>query len=381
MISILTPYKIGIIFFLYQSLTRHIYFFSLSVPAPLNKKKTKMSRDSRLSAQRTVVSELWTNNTLKPAEIIRITGFPKTTVYDIVNRLKKRSTVTPLPIPGRPQILSSSQKRHLGRIVQTNNAATAAEMTERLVQKNPNTKVSVRTIQRVLKKNLQFIVCRPLRIPLLRPSHIIARLEWAQNHVHDSWTHTIFSDETTFQMFRNTQLVRHRRGSPRPHRSLVKHPYKVHAWGAFSAQGSISLFLFTENLNARKYCQILETHLFPHISRTRRRLRFQQDNAPVHTAGVTQDFFETHGIQILDWPSNSPDLNPIENLWAILKGKVEKRVNVWLMKKKTLSTSEFQSIIYQEWEGLDSDIFLRLATSMENRLLEVIKCEGKKIDY
>ena len=94
-----------------------------------------------------------------------------------------------------------------------------------------------------------------------------------------------------------------------------------------------------------------------------------------------RDLFETHGIQILDWPSNSPDLNPIENLWAILKGKVEKRVNIWLMKKKTLSTSEFQSIIYQEWEGLDSDIFLRLATSMENRLLEVIGCEGKKIDY
>lgn len=340
-----------------------------------------MSHDSKLSAQRTVVSELWANNTLNPAEIIRITGFPKTTVYDIINRLKKKTTAAPLPIPGRPKILTPPHYRHLGRIVQTNNAVTAAEMRERLIQKNPGLKVSVRTVQRVLKKNLQFIVCRPLRVPLLRPSHIIARLEWAQNHVQDSWSHTIFSDETTFQMFRNTQLVRYRRGSPRPHRSIVKHPYKVHAWGAFSALGSISLFLFTENLNARKYCQILETHLFPHVSRTNRRLRFQQDNSPVHTAGITQDVFETHGIRVLDWPSNSPDLNPIENLWAILKGKVEKRVNLLVMKKKTLATSEFQSIIYQEWEGLDSDIFLKLAMSMTNRLLEVIECDGNKIDY
>ena len=117
------------------------------------KKREKKSTSLKFEAQRTVVSQLWANNVQKPAEIIRLTGFPKSTVYDLVNRLKERSSITPLSIPGRPPILTVKQRRHLGQIVQNNNAATAAGMTERLKQKDPNLKVSVHTVQCTLKKN------------------------------------------------------------------------------------------------------------------------------------------------------------------------------------------------------------------------------------
>ena len=121
------------------------------------KKREKKSTSLKFEAQRTVVSQLWANNIQKPAEIIRLTGFPKSTVYDLVNRLKERS----LPIPGRHPILTVKQRRHLGQIVQNNNAATAAGMTERLKQKDPNLKVSVCTVQRTFKKkllSLKFVV-------------------------------------------------------------------------------------------------------------------------------------------------------------------------------------------------------------------------------
>ncbi len=166
-----------------------------------------MSRDTRLEAQRTVVRELWEKKSQKPSEIIKITGYPKSTVHDLVKKLKKCGTIELNSIPGRPPLLSAQNRRHLGLLVQNNQAISAVEMRDRLIKNNSNFQVSTRTIQRTLNKSLQYIVCRPLRVPFLKPSHIALRLEWGQKHMHDNWSQMIFSDETTLQMFRNTQLV------------------------------------------------------------------------------------------------------------------------------------------------------------------------------
>ena len=69
-----------------------------------------MAPTSVFETQRLTVKELWDNNIQKPSEIIKITGFPKSTVYDIVNHLKKTGSVEHLPIPGRPLVLTP--KKH-----------------------------------------------------------------------------------------------------------------------------------------------------------------------------------------------------------------------------------------------------------------------------
>ena len=104
--------------------------------------------------------------------------------------------------------------------------------------------------------------------------------------------------------------------------------------GVFCAKGTVSFHIFTENMNAELYREILNQNLFDQAYQLLgNRWIFQQDNNLKHRTRRTVEFLEDRCPQILDWPSYSPDLNPIENLWSIMKKNVEKKINVMLYEK------------------------------------------------
>jgi len=183
-------------------------------------------------------------------------------------------------------------------------------------------------------------------------------------------------------MFQNTQKVFYKIGTQPSQKPMVKHSYKVHAWGAFSAKGSIGLLLFTGIMDGAFYHKILNENLFDNANTVMgRRWIFQQDNDPKYKARETMDLLAQKCPRILEWPSNSPNLNLIENLWSILKGKVEKQVNNLVNKKKSVSVDSFLEIILKEWEGIDRKVYVNLVNSMPARLEQVIEGNGNKIQY
>ncbi len=107
-------------------------------------------------------------------------------------------------------------------------------------------------------------------------------------------------------------------------KSSVKFPQSVMIWAAMSSAGVDPLCFLKSTVNAAIYQDILEHFMLPFADKLYgdADFIFEQDLAPAHTAKGTKSWFNDHGVTVLDWPANSPDLTPIENLWSIVKRKM-----------------------------------------------------------
>ncbi len=161
------------------------------------------------------------------------------------------------------------------------------------------------------------------------------RLSWAKEKKNwnvAQWTKVLFSDESKFCMsFRNQGPRFWRKGgeahSPSWLKSSVNFPQSVMIWGAMSSAGVGPLCFLKTNVTAPVYQEILEHFMLPSADQlfNDADFIFQQDLAPAHTAKSTKSWLNEHGVGVLDWPANSPDLNPVENLWGIVKRKIRKQ--------------------------------------------------------
>ena len=106
-------------------------------------------------------------------------------------------------------------------------------------------------------------------------------------------------------------------------------------------------------------------------------IRFQQDNAKIHISRQAQSWFERRGIWVLDWPPYSPDLNPIENLWRLLKKKLmELYLELFLNGVSEIDMERFRQSFQTAWNNLDQEVINRLVLSWPRRLRAVYKARG-----
>lgn len=264
------------------------------------------------------------------------------------------------------------------------------EQTSNDIKRELDLDVSARTVRRILVRNgLHGRSAR--RVPHITKQNVEKRIKFANEHIFCSekkWRNVLWSDETKINLFggdgkKYVRRPENQEWNPKYTKKTVKHGGgNIMIWGCFSWYGVGPLHMIQNDkhgnaniMDSAYYRNILRTKMLPFAEwNMPLKWRFQQDNDPKHTAGKTSKWMKNRKIEVLPWPSQSPDLNPIENLWAHVKselvkrGKPSNRHDLWIM-------------VQEVWKSIPVSYCQKLVESMPRRCGETLRNKGYSTKY
>jgi transposase len=299
------------------------------------------------------------------------------------HRNKKILHIGPKPKPIKTAI-TGAVGRQIKRIVQDNPRISVRNIA---FQIQGDVRPSKSSIQRFLHKN-NIVTLKLLKKPLITAQNIEKRKIFAEKgmeNLHELMCRTIWSDETTVRKMPNSKQMLWKCHSSTSREDLPVNSqiqqggFSVMFWGCFSFYGLGPLVALDGNQNQYTYIETLRKYLIPEIFDAREKhgieLTFMQDNAPCHKTAAVRDFLDSNFINTLEWPPQSPDLNPIENLWAIIKRRRCERFGIPKSKIDLIEQ------VFQIWEEISDNEVYALSVSIKKRLEEALRLNGRPTKY
>lgn len=304
--------------------------------------------------------------------------------------------------PGRPPKATPQDDRRALRMLNSNPWLTFTEVGQELG-------MSRHRVSRVAASGGLFsYVAR--YAPILTPQHKADRLKWAQDNALQDWKKVIWTDESMVASNNagNVRVIRPRNSAYEPKFTLEaggQSRVSVMVWGAIGYDHKPPLVRFKldpkprtakSRANAIKKAQeegrqlhwtvdaevyaeqILFDTLMPMAAERLRKwgeVWIVEDGATVHSGGASKVVREQMQIPTLDHPARSPDLNPIEHMWALVKSILKKQ------DKRAETEDELWEQIQAAWEAIPMEVVNRLVMSMEARRKEVIAAKGARTRY
>ncbi|KAK6755720.1 hypothetical protein RB195_014235 [Necator americanus] len=265
--------------------------------------------------------------------------------------------------------------RSILRMSRANPKLTASDIQSELAIANQQIP-SVRTVRRRLQDAGLKASCK--KKPLISKKNCVARVKWAKEHIgwtRQQWNKVPFSDESKFNLMGSDGIKYVRRPAGKRFHPMYQLPIVKHGggnimfWGCFSSHGVGPLRQIHGSLDRYGYEEILETTMRPFaLQIIGRGFIFQQDNDPKHTSSHIRDWFNRRHVEVFDWPSQSPDLNPIQHLWEELERRMK--------GKKARNSAEKFAQFEEVWNAIPQSCVDNLLDSMPRRCHAVIDAKG-----
>lgn len=281
---------------------------------------------------------------------------------------------------GRPTKLKERDRNRIKRLILSNEVSTATDLQRKFFQN-----ISASSVRRVLhNEGLNGRVKRSCTH--LKASAIKARKDFAISSCKNprNWENVIYSDESKFNIFGSDgrQYCWRKPGQELDERNtkkFIKHGGgSIMVWGCITSKGVGKLHKIDGIMNTEVYSQIIRDNLGESVRMNGLDMEnciFQQDNDPKHACAVRRGLFRDLGIQLMDWPSYSPDMNIIENVWSWLESAVRKRNPL-----PTNKASLWQAL-QEEWYKMDVEFITKLYESIPRRLLALKLAGGRHTKY
>lgn len=292
-------------------------------------------------------------------------------------RYGETGTVLDRPRAGRPRKLTRPQEAVV-RMNLKRKASSSLRRTALLMSARHHVIISKNTVARTAARvGLVYRLRKPK--PLLKPADLLSRLRFARaRRPRGFWRRVFWSDETSFALYSFTRGEWVEKDSEPAPGQTIKWPPRIRVWAAISAKGKTPLFRIPKAMKAHEFADLLERKLLPSMLQIFdgdvNGFVFMQDGDGTHTAKSVQNCLAALRVeQLLPWPAHSPDLNPIENAWAI--------VERYLQRVNPRTERGLWAAMQEAWATIDGAALVRLTTSLPRRLQAVKDAKGGHTQY
>ncbi|GFW84771.1 transposable element Tcb2 transposase [Trichonephila clavipes] len=301
----------------------------------------------------------WMEMGLSQADAARRLNVSRSVVQRLWDQYQFEDSVSRRPVPGRPRATTPAEDRFLSLSARRRRTTTVPQLVADHFQ------ASGRRISATTRRN---------------------RLCWAREHVswtQQQWASVLFTDESRFTMESDSgRLLIWREQRTRYHQSntVERHSYRggrILVWAGISLGGHTDLHVFHGGTvtGLRYRDEILDPYARPYAAAIGNDFILMNDNARPHRARIVEEYLEDHGLERMEWPARSPDLNLIEHLWDYLGRKVT------ALNPPPRLLHELKQGLLCVWSSLPIPVSDNLINSMGNRCRQCIQVRGGHIPY